>query len=129
MTLIFYWPAATFVKISFVLVYLRLTSNRRVTILCHAVLAVTIAGGISFLLVAVFPCWSVSNFWKMPVFLLDTAESGYCGKAFKAGNVGAVFNAVVDIVLLLLPMGITRGVVRTRRLRAALYFVFLLGGL
>ncbi|KAI9886879.1 MAG: hypothetical protein M1823_001315 [Watsoniomyces obsoletus] len=111
----------TLVKGSILLFYRRLFDTRQFKRTSAIVAGIILAYCTAFVLVSIFQCTPIPHMW-------DKSIEGHCINTPIFLLLGAVFNIVSDIVIVLLPLPIVWNLQVTRRQKIALTSVFLLGG-
>ncbi|KAI9680045.1 MAG: hypothetical protein M1817_005061 [Caeruleum heppii] len=111
-----------FIKISILLLYLRIFPAHRFRQIVWAGIAVLVCILISHTLVCIFACRPVQGFWKTDV-------SSKCINAVRFYWAQATLNVITDVFILLLPIPATWSLRITRRQKVGLSGLFMLGGL
>ncbi|KAH7080158.1 hypothetical protein BKA63DRAFT_505842 [Paraphoma chrysanthemicola] len=112
--------AIALVKTSIVLQYLRITTEKRIRIVCWTFMCCSNMYYTSIVFVSMFECVPIRSYW-------DKRIPGRCISS--AGNYygTAVFNIVTDITLLIIPFFILRHTVMARRQKITLAIILGLG--
>ncbi|KAJ8058289.1 hypothetical protein OCU04_012483 [Sclerotinia nivalis] len=118
---IFYSITFSMIKISILLLYRSIFPNKTMTLATNLIAIFVLLWGISSLLVSIFSCEPINGFWDL------TVESKCIdSKWFFVGN--SIPNILADIVILGLPMPDLWHLRMSRRSKAAVSGMFLLGG-
>jgi hypothetical protein len=123
--------AATFIKLSLLFQYLRIFEKRtwpyRVS-LCT--IGLVTLWGTAFVILAIIPCWPVSDFWYSPA---DAKCWGY--GAWSTEELTATFyahtslNILLDLIILAIPFNLYFQVRMTLKMRLGLLALLLMGAL
>ncbi|KAI5200893.1 hypothetical protein E4T38_06328 [Aureobasidium subglaciale] len=97
---IFYFASLTATKISILAFFLRVFPQQNFRKIIYVVIGICAAYGISFVLATTFQCHPVPYSWKQ----LDDSYPGSCNNIHVQGWLSAVFNIVIDLVILVLPL-------------------------
>ena len=117
--------ALTFTKVSIAVSYFRIFIQKKLRLLCWGVLTFCALFGAWTIIGMVFVCVPISKAWTT----MALYGSEYCMNRYIAWFVNAAINMVVDLVLILLPMPVLKGLNMPLRQKVALMFVFALGTL
>jgi len=109
-----------FVKVSILLLYLRIFDSSRTRYGCYILLGVVITYGAFLILSSIFSCWPIGRFW-------DNRIPGHCipGPPLWYGNAAA--NIATDLAIFILPLKTIYGLKLPRGQKISLCFVFTLG--
>lgn len=122
-SLIAYGLTLTCIKISILVLYLRIFPSRRFRIACTCLLVFVIGYGIWVVLGGVFMCTPVSFFWNRSI------PGGHCPlDRFWIFYMNAAVNITQEFVILLLPMPLLGRLHLLRGQKIALIGMFALGG-
>ncbi|CAI6336000.1 unnamed protein product [Periconia digitata] len=116
--------AATFTRLSILTFYYRLVTESAIKVfrwLVHISVAFNIAMLVSFILVGVFQCIPVSNYWMF------AAPKGSCMDEGKATLCIGIINCVADFTCTILPIPLVARLQMPRRQRIAVIVLFGLG--
>ncbi|KAI4717643.1 hypothetical protein E4T48_06151 [Aureobasidium sp. EXF-10727] len=97
---IFYFASITATKISILAFFLRVFPKKSVRQTVYVIMAICVAYGLSFILATTFQCNPVPYSWKQ----IDDNYAGSCNNINIQGWMSAIFNIVIDIVILVLPL-------------------------
>lgn len=97
---IFYFASLTATKISLLAFFLRVFPQKAFRKVIYVVIGICVAYGVSFVLATTFQCYPVPYSWKQ----LDDSYEGSCNNIHIQGWMSAIFNIVIDIIILVLPL-------------------------
>lgn len=97
---LFYFLAQGSVKISILLFVLRIFPERGMRRLALAVIGIVAAYTVAFLTATLFQCQPIAYTWKQ----LYDDEQGRCNNIHLQGWMSAIFNIVLDILIIVLPI-------------------------
>ncbi|KAE9375914.1 hypothetical protein N431DRAFT_370863 [Stipitochalara longipes BDJ] len=119
-SIISYNSGLIFVKISILLLYLRIFHTSRLRYGCYILLGVVIAYGAFLILSSIFTCWPIARFWNknIPGGCIPSAPLWY---GHSAGNI------VTDLAIFVLPLKTIYGLKLPRGQKISLCLVFTLG--
>jgi hypothetical protein len=89
------------VKISLVCFILRVFPDKKFRRICYAFEVLVAAYGISFTTATALQCWPAQYAWKQ----IYSDQQGTCNNIHLQAWLAAVFNIVLDVILLALPLG------------------------
>lgn len=110
-----------FTKISILFQYLRIATNKRIRLVCYAVMIFTSAYGATALITGIFHCWPISRFWNRRI-------AGKCVKNPIIWFLHAGLEITTDIILLTLPMFILKAASLPKKQKFVLCLTLSLGG-
>lgn len=119
-----YTPSATFIKLSLLTFYLRLSNGPRFLVLVYVIIFVVIGFGVGSVTAILLQCIPLSALWDSKV--METAK---CIQLTNFYYANAGINIATDVVILLLPLRILWGLHMPLRQRISLCALFGLGGL
>lgn len=88
------------VKLSLVCFILRVFPDERFRRICYGVMALVAGYGISFVTATALQCWPVEYAWEQ----VDDAHQGTCNNIHVQAWLAAIFNIILDVILLVLPL-------------------------
>ncbi|KAG9562314.1 CFEM domain-containing protein, partial [Aureobasidium melanogenum] len=97
---IFYFASLTATKISLLAFFLRVFPQKAFRQIIYVVIGICITYGFSFVLATTFQCSPVPYSWKQ----LDDNYKGSCNNIHIQGWMSAIFNIVIDLIILVLPL-------------------------
>ncbi|KAI4853310.1 hypothetical protein E4T44_00914 [Aureobasidium sp. EXF-8845] len=97
---IFYFASLTATKISILAFFLRVFPQQAFRRIVYVVIGICVAYGLSFVLATTFQCSPVPYSWKQ----LDDSYSGSCNNIHIQSWMSAIFNIVIDLIILILPL-------------------------
>lgn len=112
----------TLTKMSILFQYLRIATGRPMRLLCWAIFWFTAAVCIETLFAGIFQCLPVQKFW-------DPLVPGKCVNTAALYYANAALNIAQDIVLVILPFFILRGLIMPRKEKLTLMLILGLGGM
>jgi hypothetical protein len=89
------------IKISLICFILRVFPDKNFRRICYAIEVLVVAYGISFTTATALQCWPARYAWKQ----IYSDEQGTCNNIHLQAWLAAVFNIVLDVILLALPLG------------------------
>jgi len=116
-----YLTAVALPKMSILLLYLRILTNRGARLACHVLLVLLGAIWLSFIIASSVQCLPLAYQWD------KTIPGGHCfdvGVFYKASSAP---NIVTDIIIVVLPMPTIYRLQTTGLRKLGLFFVFLVG--
>jgi hypothetical protein len=122
-SIILYNLALTAVKLSILLLYLRLCVTQLPRRLCHILLAFVVAYGIETFFSGIFTCTPVAFFWNSKI------KGGKCINKTSIYYANAAINIVTDFALLLLPATILKHLRLPRFQKLVVMLMLAFGGL
>ncbi|KAF1962869.1 hypothetical protein CC80DRAFT_99403 [Byssothecium circinans] len=114
--------ALTSTKLSILVQYLRIFPNVRFRLVCFVAIGVVIAWGVWSIFGNMFICLPVTFFWNKDVL------GGKCLNQTLVWFMNASINIAQDVIILLMPIWVLRGLAIPAKQKKALIIVFLLGG-
>lgn len=116
------WNAAsTFIRISMLLLYIRIFAISWFRILCWAILVVNILAMISTILATCLICRPI-------MYSFDkTIPNGHCGDVFSFENYTALLSFILNLIIVLLPMPMLWGLPLQKNKKIGLSIVFGMG--
>lgn len=87
-------------KLSLICFILRVFPGKTFRNVCYGIMALVIAYGISFTTATALQCWPASYAWNR----VDGKYQGTCNNVHLQAWMAAIFNIVLDVVLLVLPL-------------------------
>lgn len=117
-----YSSCVSFTKLSILAMYLRLSPDRVFRRAVYLLLAITSLYMTAYILMSIFLCSPVSAQW-------DLAITGKCVDKFSLMMTLSIANIVIDMAVLLLPVGVVVPLQMSRMQKASLLFLFATGGL
>jgi hypothetical protein len=120
---IFYAVALTIIKISILLLYISLFPTEGIRLAARIIGALCLAWGIETALVGIFSCNPVRAFW------ITTIENKICINTSMWFIVNSSMGALLDVVILVLPIRKVWGLRMSLRQKVVVSGMFLLGGL
>lgn len=112
------------IKISILLYYRAIFLGRIFDVYTYAIGAFVIAWGVGVLFAAIFSCYPVSGFWDLT---MEPAPVCINYRTFHIAN--SATNIFADVMILCLPMGKIWNLHMSRKSKAAVSGMFLMGGL
>lgn len=97
---LFYFLAQGTVKVSILLFVLRIFPEKEMRQRAYAVIGIVAAYTLAFLLATLFQCQPIAYTWKQ----LYDGEEGRCNNVHLQGWMSAIFNIVLDILIIILPI-------------------------
>ncbi|KAI4760305.1 hypothetical protein E4T52_06755 [Aureobasidium sp. EXF-3400] len=97
---IFYFASLTATKISILAFFLRVFPQKTFRRIIYVVMGICVAYGVSFVLATTFQCSPIPYSWKQ----LDDNYPGSCNNIHIQGWMSAIFNIVIDLIILILPL-------------------------
>jgi hypothetical protein len=97
---IFYFASLTATKISILAFFLRVFPQQAFRRTVYVVMGICVAYGLSFVFSTAFQCTPVPYSWKQ----LDDSYPGSCNNIHIQGWMSAIFNIVIDLIILILPL-------------------------
>lgn len=98
---IFYFASITTTKLSILLFILRVFPDQEFRKIVYGVCGLVIAYGLSFIFATAFQCWPVQWSWQQ---VDDNWGTGSCNNIHMQGWMSAIFNIVIDLIMLALPL-------------------------
>ncbi|OHE97152.1 hypothetical protein CORC01_07593 [Colletotrichum orchidophilum] len=120
LTIIFYNTGLACVKVSILLLYLRILRDLNYRKACYVVLFFVVCVSLWTILSAIFFCVPIRKNW-------DDTVTGVCFKKGVAWYVNAGLNILTDFMILILPLPILPKIKQSRRQKIGLYLIFVLG--
>ncbi|KAI1103540.1 hypothetical protein F4804DRAFT_227613 [Jackrogersella minutella] len=117
--------SASLIKMSIVASYLRIWSDRRFRIFCHALLAMLFLFGLTLFLGGVFACVPISLSWTPPS--TDSRSPQRCLDLPLFMFATSILNTAADLLIFAIPVPLVRRLQVARRQKAALTGVFTVG--
>lgn len=117
-----YSSCVSFTKLSMLAMYLRLSPDRVFRRAVYVLLAITSLYTIAYILMIIFLCRPVSAQW-------DLAITGKCVDKSSLLMTLSIVNIVIDMAILLLPVGVIVPIQMPRMQKASLLVLFATGGL
>jgi hypothetical protein len=97
---VFYIASITMIKLSIMAFILRVFPNQKFRRICYAVLALIVGYGVAFVLSTALQCWPSQYAWQQ----VDSSYKGHCNNVHLQGWMSAIFNIIIDIIMLILPL-------------------------
>jgi hypothetical protein len=97
---VFYIASITMVKMSLVCFILRVFPDEKFRRVCYGVMGLVAAYGISFVIATALQCWPADYAWQQ----VDSSHEGKCNNVHLQAWMAAIFNIVLDLILLVLPL-------------------------
>ncbi|KAL1656297.1 hypothetical protein SLS61_000759 [Didymella pomorum] len=121
-SIIFYNFGLTLTKISILLQYLRIATEKPIRLFCWISIWFTVAVSIEALIAGILQCMPVAKFWdaRIPGKCINTAALYYAN---------AAINIVQDISLVVLPFFMLRSLIMPRKEKISLMIILGLGGI
>ncbi|KAM3088538.1 hypothetical protein ACMFMG_000175 [Clarireedia jacksonii] len=119
----FYLAAMATMKISFCLLFTRLFREKPFIYYVHGTLALSVGYGISFVIATICQCHPISFGWTQ----WDGLHEGTCNNINLQGWLSAIFNIILDIVVIALPLGKLSKLVMTFERKLTTMCMFSLG--
>ncbi|EXF83067.1 hypothetical protein CFIO01_06239 [Colletotrichum fioriniae PJ7] len=120
LTIIFYNTGLACVKVSILLLYLRILRDLNYRKACYVVLFIVVCVSLWTVLSSIFFCVPITKNW-------DRAITGVCFSQGIAWFVNAALNILTDFMILILPLPILPKIKQSRRQKIGLYLIFALG--
>ncbi|KAK1469791.1 hypothetical protein CMEL01_01558 [Colletotrichum melonis] len=120
LTIIFYNTGLACVKVSILLLYLRILRDLNYRKACYVVLFFVVCVSLWTVLSSIFFCVPITKNW-------DRAVTGVCFSQGIAWFVNAALNILTDFAILILPLPILPKIKQSRRQKIGLYLIFALG--
>jgi len=121
-SIILYNLALTMVKLSILVLYLRLCVTKLPRTLCYALLAFVVAYSIETFFAGIFTCTPVAFFWNSKI------KGGKCLNKTDAYYANAAINIFTDVALLLLPAMILKHLTLPRVQKLVVMLMLAFGG-
>jgi hypothetical protein len=119
-----YLAAMGLIKISILFFYLRIFPDKDFRMIVYVVMGLCVAYSTSFILVSIFQCRPVNLAWRrwdgMP-------KGGHCNNINAQGWCSAVFNIVLDVIVIVLPMRQLSKLALTWRKKVGVMLMFSVG--
>ncbi|KAF2180446.1 hypothetical protein K469DRAFT_279072 [Zopfia rhizophila CBS 207.26] len=119
-TVLCYYNAQTFTKLSILLQYHRILKVHKLRIACYTLMATVAAYRLELLVTGVFPCLPPPAFW-------DKRVKGKCLPGPPLWFMNAALNIVTDLLIFILPLPAIRSLKLPRRQKIGLFIIFMLG--
>ena len=116
-----YKMAMFFVKLSFLLQYLRIFPTKKTRIALWISLAVVVALGACNIITSIFICRPIQMFWE------SFADARYCFDIYQLWTVNASINLATDLLIIILPIPGIKRLMLPLRQRLGLMMVFAVG--
>jgi hypothetical protein len=100
LTEIFYFMAIAFTKLSFLFFCLRIFPRKELRLVVHALIGITVAYGLSFIIACIFNCTPVSYIWTS----WDGEHTGTCINFHVFAWVHAAINIALDVMIIGVPI-------------------------
>ena len=120
-----YMPTIMFTKLSIICFYLRLSPYRLFHWICFFMIGIIVAWGVGFTFTSIFMCSPIKAAWEIQPF----GTRVKCVDLAKTGMVLAISNAIIDTIILLLPIPMIWHLKLSTRKKLAVYALLGLGGL
>ncbi|KAF2017908.1 integral membrane protein [Aaosphaeria arxii CBS 175.79] len=117
-----YLPAVALPKISILLLYLRLFTNRSLRIACHVLIWVLVANWVAYLVASSFQCVPFEYQWNKKI-------PGKCFNQPAFYKTVSAPNILTDVLMLLLPLKTVFDLKVSRPRKLGVLFIFLSGGM
>lgn len=88
------------VKMSIICFTLRVFPDERFRRICYGIMVLVACYGISFTISTALQCWPVEFAWQQ----VDSAHQGKCNDIHLQAWMAAIFNIILDLILLVLPL-------------------------
>ncbi|KAG4028589.1 hypothetical protein MFRU_020g00320 [Monilinia fructicola] len=119
----FYLAALAMIKVTFCLLFLRVFREKPFIYLVWGTLGFSVAYGISFVTATIFQCWPISYSW----YQWDGLHAGACNNVHLQGWLSSIFNIILDVVVIGLPLGKLSKLVMSPTKKITIMFMFSLG--
>ncbi|PQE23045.1 cfem domain-containing protein [Rutstroemia sp. NJR-2017a WRK4] len=119
----FYLAAMATMKISFCLLFIRLFREKPFIYYVHGTLALSVGYGVSFVIATICQCHPISYEWTQ----WDGLHKGRCNNINLQGWMSAIFNIVLDLIVIALPLGKLSKLVMTFERKLTIMCMFSLG--
>ena len=97
---LFYVTAQAMIKVSLLFFLLRVFPEQKFRTACWITMGFVGVYGLVFFMVTVFQCWPIPYTWQQ----LSPTAHGKCQNENLQGWMSAIFNILLDLVILVLPM-------------------------
>ncbi|KAI3393294.1 hypothetical protein diail_4476 [Diaporthe ilicicola] len=97
---LFYFAAQSTNKISILVFLLRVFQHNDLNKPIWAVIGLCLAYAVSFFFATFFQCWPINHAWMQ----LEEWHQGHCNNIHLQGWLSAIFNIILDIIILALPL-------------------------
>lgn len=121
-SIIFYNLALTSVKVSIILLYLRLFSSQASNRICYALLAIMAAYGFETLFAGIFTCTPIAFFWNSKI------PGGTCIDKTMVYYANAGISIVTDVALLFIPIIFLRHLTMRKLQKVVVIVIVSFGG-
>lgn len=119
----FYLAAMAMIKISFCLLFLRLFQEKPFVYIVYGVLALSVGYGIGFVIATVCQCHPITYGWAQ----WDGLHEGTCNNINLQGWLSAIFNIILDVMVIALPLGKLSKLALTFTKKMTIMLMFSLG--
>lgn len=97
---VFYIASISAIKMSLLFFILRVFPDAKFRRICYGVMGLVIAYGIAFTVATALQCWPASYAWER----IDDTKEGKCNNVHIQAWMAAIFNILLDLILLVLPL-------------------------
>lgn len=111
------------VKLSILAFILRVFPEKRFRKIVYGVCAVCIAYGVAFVIATALQCWPAEHAWLQ----VDETFQGRCNNIHLQGWFSAIFNIIIDVMILVLPLKNLWGLQMETKKKLMIMFMFSLG--
>ncbi|ESZ98764.1 hypothetical protein SBOR_0870 [Sclerotinia borealis F-4128] len=119
----FYLASMAMIKVTFCLLFLRVFREKPFIHFVWGTLGLAVAYGISFVAATIFQCWPISYSWNQ----WDGLHTGSCNNVNLQGWLSSIFNIILDLVVIGLPLGKLSKLVMSPTKKITIMFMFSLG--
>ena len=122
---ILYLIVVSLTKVSILFLYLRIFPDKGFRKIAYALMGVTITYMVVFLFISIFQCWPIGGAWEK----WDGTYQTKCNNVNAQGWAAAIFNIVLDLSVIVLPMRQLSRLNMNWSKKGQLLVIFGLGGL
>jgi hypothetical protein len=112
-----------FIKLSILLQYLRICTKGGITMACKAAIVFVGLYSVANFFLGLFTCWPIAFFWD------QSLPGGKCVNESALWFSNAGINITTDLVILVLPLFILKGLMLPMRTKIVVTLILSLGGL
>lgn len=111
------------VKLSILAFILRVFPEKSFRKIVWGVCGLVIAYGVAFVVATALQCWPAEYAWNQ----VDESYEGRCNNIHLQGWMSAIFNIIIDVILLVLPLKNLWGLHMETKKKLMIMFMFSLG--